>query len=433
MILDWLGNACVALTILGCVMMLISVVGLLHQLRTHLKLRAAGVAEEQAQLAYRLPPDQSLPHVVVQIPSFNEGAIIQRSIGNLLQLDWPMDKLHIQVCDDSTDDTTALARSAAERARAAGFDVTVLHRSDRTDFKAGALQNAMGNSPYEYFAILDVDYLPASNFLRRCMAALLSAPKLAFVQARTDFLNPNENWLTRAQTIMLDYHYGLEQPTRSWAGDVLPFNGTCGIWRRAAIEAGGGWRGDMLCEDWDLSYRAWLVGWRGIFLHSVSVVGELPTKLRAWVRQQNRWATGVGQVVASMLPLLLRDHRLSEGQRRGALFPLALWIGHVSFAATLFPAVAAVLLKPSIALPFALGVYAVYLIAVVALYVGMLIAQRFVGRSMSLLQYSFYFQIVPYLMLYTSWQNLRSVPATLLGRRRVFERTPKTGSVAQPL
>jgi cellulose synthase/poly-beta-1,6-N-acetylglucosamine synthase-like glycosyltransferase len=262
------------------------------------------------------------------------------------------------------------------------------------------------------------------------MAVLISEEKMAFVQARTDFLNPDENWLTRAQTIMLDFHYGLEQPTRSWAGRMLPFNGTCGIWRRAAIVAGGGWRGDMLCEDWDLSYRAWHAGWRGSFLHSVSVLGELPTEFAVWVRQQNRWATGVGQVVLRMLPVLFRDRQLTAGQRRGALLPLALWSGHVSFAATLFPAIAAELLRPS--LPFALGVYAVYLAAVVALYGAMLIAKRFVGRPTPLWQYSIYFQIVPYLMLYTSWQNLKSLPATMMGRRRIFERTPKRGSLALP-
>jgi cellulose synthase/poly-beta-1,6-N-acetylglucosamine synthase-like glycosyltransferase len=430
MILDWLANLLVALTVLGCVIMLAAVLGLLYQVRTHLALRRRGVAQEQAWLAHPLPADNALPHVVVQIPSFNEGAIVERSIATAIALDWPKDKLHIQVCDDSTDGTTELARVAAEHARAEGFDVTVLPRSERTDFKAGALQSAMAKSAHAYFAILDVDYLPPPEFLRRCMAVLLSDAKMAFVQARTDFLNPDENWLTRAQTIMLDFHYGLEQPTRSWAGDVLPFNGTCGIWRRTAIEAGGGWNGDMLCEDWDLSYRAWLAGWRGVFVHSVSVLGELPTQLGVWVRQQNRWATGVGEVTLNMLPVLLRDRKLTPDERRGALLPLALWTGHMSFAATLILAVLAGMLRPS--WTFGLGVYAVYLTAVVALYCAMLVAKRFVGRPTPLWQYSIYFQIVPYLMLYTSWQNLKSLPATLLGRRRIFDRTPKRGSVALP-
>jgi cellulose synthase/poly-beta-1,6-N-acetylglucosamine synthase-like glycosyltransferase len=392
-------------------------------------LRSEGIASEAQRIAHRLPPDAALPHVVVQIPVFNEGPIVERGIASAARLDWPKDKLHIQVCDDSTDRTTELARAAAQRAAAAGVDVLVLHRDDRRDFKAGALRAAMASTPHHFFAILDVDYVPQPDFLRRCMAALTSESNFAFVQARPDFLNRDQNSLTRAQAIILDFHYGLEQPTRSWANHALPFNGTCGIWRRAAIEAGGGWRGDTLTEDWDLSYRAMLKGWRGVFLATVAVPGELPTKFSAWVSQQKRWAAGIGEVSKKVLPALLLDRNLSRKERWGAFFPLGAWFGDVMFPATFFCAVVAMLLIPSIALSLGLTVYAAFVGAALALFGLMLVANRFLKRMTPLVPFLVDFAVVLGLLLYIIWANFQSLPATLVGRQRIFVRTPKEGSV----
>jgi len=430
MLREVLGQAFFALTLFGCLILVLATLALIFLLSRHLALRARGVAEEAWRLAGPLPPDAALPHVVVQIPSYNEGAIVARGIASAALLDWPKDKLHIQVCDDSTDDTTALAQAAVQRCVATGIDAVVLHRTDRWEFKAGALQSAIAQTPHDYFAILDVDYVPHPDFLRRCMTALIADPKLAFVQARPDFLNSGENLMTRAQTFMLDYHYGIEQATRSWGGMMLPFNGTCGIWRRAAIDAGGGWSGDTLNEDWDLSYRAWNAGWRGTFLATVPVPGELPTGLGAWMTQQRRWASGIGQVALKLLPRVLRNPDLSFSERWGGLFPLFAWFGHVMFAVTMILAVIALLLKPSLGWRFALFVYAVYLFGWAALFGSMLIANRFVGRNTPLWRYVIDFQIVPYLTLYVCWANLRSLPATLMGRSRVFVRTPKRGSAS---
>ena len=135
--IDWLGNVLVALTVVGCAAMLTVVVSFFFQVRTFLALRSGAIAEERQRLERPLPPDEALPHVVVQLPTYNEGAIVERAIANAVRLDWPKDKLHVQVCDDSTDGTTAIAQAAAQQARDAGFDVVVLHRGDRTDFKAG--------------------------------------------------------------------------------------------------------------------------------------------------------------------------------------------------------------------------------------------------------------------------------------------------------
>lgn len=426
MMLEWLGNVFVALTLMGCAIMVAAVLTPLYQLRSHLALRPRGLAEEEQGLAHPLPPDDSLPHVVVQIPSFNEGALIERSIAAAARLDWPKGKLHIQVCDDSTDQTTALARAAA--ARAEGIDVTVLHRGDRSDFKAGALRNAMAQTEHAYFAILDVDYVAPPDFLRRCMAVLLADRQLAFVQARVDFFNSGDNWLTRAQRIILDFHYGIEQATRSWGDQVLPFNGTCGIWRRAAIEAADGWSGATVAEDLDLSYRAWLKGWHGSYVTSVTVFGELPTRLRVWTSQQRRWAAGVGEVAFRMLPVLFRRQ---GSERWGAIFPLAVWFGHVTFAATILLAAIAMILKPSMALLLGLTVYVVLLVAATALLVAMRWANRLLRPGTSFWRFYVDFIPVSYLLLYTSWANFRSLPTTLLGRGRVFVRTPKTGVAAK--
>jgi cellulose synthase/poly-beta-1,6-N-acetylglucosamine synthase-like glycosyltransferase len=431
--LEWAGNVFLALTLAGCAIMMIAVLTPLYQLRNHRALRVQGLAREEQGLAHPLPEDHALPHVVVQIPSFNEGALVERSITAAARLDWPKDKLHIQVCDDSTDETTAFARAAAARARADGIDAVVLHRGERRDFKAGALRDAMTAVEHDYFAILDVDYLAPPDFLRRCMAVLLADPQLAFVQARVDFFNSGDNWLTRAQRMMLDFHYGIEQATRSWSQQVVPFNGTCGIWRRAAIEAADGWHGDTLAEDFDLSYRAWLKGWRGTYVTSVTVLGELPTRVRAWTAQQRRWAAGFGEVAVRTLPALFRGQGLSAGERWGAIFPLAVWFGHVTFAATIVLAIIAMLLKPSAALWLGLTVYVVLIVTGTVLLVAMRWANRMVRPGTSFWRFYVDFFPVCYLMLYTSWANFRSLPSTFLGRGRIFERTPKTGAAAMHL
>jgi cellulose synthase/poly-beta-1,6-N-acetylglucosamine synthase-like glycosyltransferase len=353
---------------------------------------------------------------------------VERAVAGAAQLDWPRDKLHVQVCDDSTDGTTELARAAAERANAAGVDVAVIRRADRSEFKAGNLRNAMAHTRHDYFAIFDVDYVAPPDFLRRCMAALLADPGLAFVQARIDYLNPGESALTRAQAIQLDQHSGLEQATRSWAGQPVPFNGTCGVWRRAAIEQAGGWRGDTLSEDWDLSYRAWAKGWRSAFLVTVTAAGELPAGFGAWASQQRRWAAGAGEVGRRMLPAARQAFGRSLGEAAGALLPFATWLAHAMFAATLIVAAAAMLLRPASAVALGVAVYVVLAAAILALFAAVVVVDRTLARNTPVARLLLDFPMVLLLQLYTSWAILCSLPGTLFGRERVFVRTPKRGS-----
>jgi cellulose synthase/poly-beta-1,6-N-acetylglucosamine synthase-like glycosyltransferase len=431
MMLEWLGNFFVALTVVGCAFMAAVVLAFFHQLRRYHALRPGALAREQELLARALPPDDALPHVVVQLPSFNEGPIVERSVANATQLDWPRDKLHVQVCDDSTDATIDFARAAAQRARADGFDVVVLHRDDRTDYKAGALHEGLTKTTHDYFLILDVDYISSPDVLRRCMTVMLARPEIAFVQARLDFFNAGQNPLTRAQRTMLDFHYGIEQAIRGWGNQMVPFNGTCGIWRRAAIAAGGGWSGATVSEDMDLSYRAWLKGWRGVYMTSIAVSGELPARLQVWMAQQRRWAAGVGEVAVKMLPVLFSSRAMPASERLGAAHPLASWFGYLMVTVTIVLASVASLLKPSLALLLGLTVLLLLLAIVVALFVVMRAINRLVHPGTSLRKFIVDFLPVPFLALYISWANFRSLPKTLLGRRRVFARTPKTGATAK--
>jgi cellulose synthase/poly-beta-1,6-N-acetylglucosamine synthase-like glycosyltransferase len=312
------------------------------------RLRERGLDREEELLATPLPPDEELPHVVVQIPSFNEGPVLRRGVEAAAGLDWPRDKLHIQILDDSTDETAEIARAVAAELRAEGFDVVALQRADRSGYKGGALHEAMQQTPHDYFAIFDVDYVPEHDFLRLCMRPFFAEPQTAFVQARFDFLNPHENALTEMQMVTLDAHLGIEQATRCWAGHPLPFNGTCGIWQRAAIEAGGGWKGDTVTEDLDLTYRGWIKGWRALFLTSVAVPGELPSDTGTWLRQQQRWQDGFRHVSMRMFPVILKSRDIKLSAKAAALLHLCMSLNQPLLLVGVVSGLLAALLAPSL-------------------------------------------------------------------------------------
>ena len=287
----------------------------------HLLHRRGHMAREARLLAMPLPAE--LPHVLVQLPTFNEGALIKRLAARVGQMHWPRERLHIQILDDSTDGSEIHAQEAATLLRAQGLDAVVLHRTQRNGYKAGALAGGLRHSTADFVAILDADYLPAPDFLEQCIRPFLADPRLALVQARCDYLNGGENIITQAQQRILDAHYAIEQPARSWAGQILPFNGTCGMWRRAALDAAGDWEGDTLAEDMDVSYRAQLAGWRALFLISVTVPGELPRSFGDWRQQQFRWTKGSAQVARKLLPAVWRSP-VALGAKIGATFHLGM-------------------------------------------------------------------------------------------------------------
>ena len=337
-----------AIFVVCCVLLAAFVGSLLYMVVLHHRLKEKGLDRERRLLATPLPPDTALPHVVVQIPSFNEGPVLRRGVEAAARLDWPRDKLHIQVLDDSTDETAELARTVVAELQAQGLDVVSLQRTDRSGFKGGALHEAMQKTPYDYFAIFDVDYVPPTDFLRVCMRPFFANPNWAFVQARFDFLNPHENALTEMQMVTLDAHLGIEQATRCWAGHPLPFNGTCGIWQRAAIEAGGGWKGDTVTEDLDLTYRGWVKGWRALFLTSVAVPGELPADTKTWLRQQQRWQDGFRHVSLRMVPAILRSRDITPSAKAAALLHLCMSLNQPVLLVGVVSGLLAALLAPSL-------------------------------------------------------------------------------------
>ncbi len=246
------------------------------------------------------------PRVCVQLPIYNERHVAARLIKAVAALDYPHDRLQIQVLDDSTDETQRIVQRAVARYRRRGLDIVQLHRKQRQGFKAGALAEGLAQVNAELIAIFDADFIPPPDFLRRTVS-YFSDPRLGCVQTRWDHLNRDYSPLTRAQAMGIDAHFVIEQTARHRAGFFINFNGTAGLWRRACIEAVGGWQGDTLTEDLDLSYRAQLRGWRFMYLPQVAVPAEIPAQLEALKRQQFRWAKGSIQTAIKLMGPLLRS------------------------------------------------------------------------------------------------------------------------------
>jgi cellulose synthase/poly-beta-1,6-N-acetylglucosamine synthase-like glycosyltransferase len=250
--------------------------------------------------------DHELPGVTVQLPLYNEQYVVEGLLRCVCALDYPRDRLQIQVLDDSTDETRMIAADAVALWRSKGFDVELLHRSDRRGFKAGALEAGLGQAKFGLVAIFDADFRPLPDFLRQAVH-YFNDESVAVVQGRWGHLNERDSLLTRVQSVMLDGHFLVEHPARNRSGRFFNFNGTAGIWRLAAIRDSGGWQGETLTEDLDLSYRAQLRGWRFVYDPAIVCPAELPVEMNAFKSQQHRWAKGSVQVMKKILPTVLRS------------------------------------------------------------------------------------------------------------------------------
>lgn len=272
------------------------------------------------------PPSHEWPAVAVQLPIYNERFVVEQLIKAVAALDYPADRLTIQVLDDSTDDTAALARAQVAQYKARGLNIEHIQRPERSGYKAGALAYGLARANAEFVAIFDADFIPPSDFLRRTIPHFAD-PQIGMVQTRWGHLNAEFSLLARAQAMMLDGHFGIEQTVRSQTGLLLNFNGSAGVWRKICIEDAGGWRADTIAEDLDLSYRAQLRGWRLHYLPNVVAPAEIPTTLGAFKRQQFRWAKGSIQCLRKMgRPLLLSSK--SGWQKGQALIHLAGYVVH---------------------------------------------------------------------------------------------------------
>jgi cellulose synthase/poly-beta-1,6-N-acetylglucosamine synthase-like glycosyltransferase len=378
-------------------------------------------AVEEATVS--LPDD--LPRVLVQLPVFNEPTVVERALLAAGALDWPRDRLKIQLLDDSTDLTSDIAVHAIARLRKEGIDADHVRRSDRTGFKAGALAAGMALDDSPYVAVFDADFVPPSDWLKRTMAAMLAHPKAAFVQTRIEWGNGNHNALTRTQRLMQDAHFAVEQDVRARRGVPFQFNGTGGIWRRAAVEEAGGWSHDTLSEDLDLVLRTHLKGWGGVFLMEPHVVGELPQNLDDFRVQQSRWSKGFVQVARKLLLPIWKSDLSGEAKftttvalGQQLVFPV-LVVGVIGLVVSAFG-------HDGVPGFFRFLLWMWFVSVVVILFGTTFGAYRKLKRG-GIGQYLVTALSVPVVIGYLAAANAGAIVSAGFGKKTEFTRTPKTG------
>jgi cellulose synthase/poly-beta-1,6-N-acetylglucosamine synthase-like glycosyltransferase len=274
-----------------------------------------------------VPTDSGLPHVTVQLPIYNERYVIQRLIEAVVRLHYPRDRMEIQVLDDSTDGTAAIAARLVQHYRQAGFNMVLRHRQHRQGYKAGALKEGLAIAKGEFVAIFDADFVPEADFLLQTLP-FFQDPRVAMVQGRWGHVNRDYSPLTLAQSFGIDGHFWVEQSARCWSGLFMNFNGSGGIWRRQAIDDAGGWQADTLTEDLDLSYRAQLRGWRLKFVPHVVCPAEIPVQISSLQNQQHRWAKGSIQTAKKLIPQILKAEKLPLFTKCQAIFHLTNYLVH---------------------------------------------------------------------------------------------------------
>ncbi|MEM6314247.1 MAG: glycosyltransferase, partial [Planctomycetota bacterium] len=289
-------------------------------------------------------PFDQLPRITVQLPMFNEGLVSERVIDAACNLDYPRELLEVQVLDDSTNDSVEISRAAVERWKAQGVDITHLHRTDRTGYKAGALAEGMKSATGEFIAIFDADFIPKPDLLRNVVDHFTD-DEVGMVQVRWDHLNRDASLLTKSQAIFLDGHFVIEHTARNRSGRFMHFNGTAGVWRKRTIDDAGGWQHDTLTEDLDLSYRAQLKGWNFVYLPQYAAPAELPPEILAFKQQAHRWTKGSVQTGIKLLPRVLASPQLPYAIKSEAFFHLTNTVVHplmVILTVLIYPAFIAV-------------------------------------------------------------------------------------------
>lgn len=297
---------------------------------------------EAARIAEARYREAELPFVTIQLPLFNEATVAARLLSAAGAMDYPRDRFEIQVLDDSTDETELIARRKVEELRSSGVQAEYVRRSNRVGYKAGALEHGLERARGEFIAIFDADFIPQPSFLRDIIHHFTDA-SVGMVQTRWAHLNRSTNLLTEVQALMLDGHHLVENRARFGSGCFFNFAGTGGIWRRAAIDAAGGWQHDTLTEDLDLSYRAQMAGYRFVYRPDITTPSELPEDMSALRAQQYRWAKGTVQTARKLMPTLLR-HPATWHQRIEGAFHM---LPHVAYP---FMMLMSVLMLPALLL-----------------------------------------------------------------------------------
>jgi cellulose synthase/poly-beta-1,6-N-acetylglucosamine synthase-like glycosyltransferase len=364
-----------------------------------------------------------LPRVTVQLPIFNEQFVVDRLVESICKMEYPRDRLDIQVLDDSTDETRQVARDVVERYAALGHPITYIHRVNREGFKAGALQNGMNTSKGEFIAIFDADFVPPEDWLLRVVHHF-AEPVVGMVQTRWTHLNRSYSFLTEVEAILLDGHFILEHGGRSRSNVFFNFNGTAGMWRRQAIEEAGCWQHDTLTEDTDLSYRAQLKGWQFKYVQDIECPAELPIEMTAFKTQQARWAKGLIQTSKKVLPMVFRSD-VRWRIKMEAWLHLTANISYplmILFSTLLLPAMIIrsfggwfqmLLIDLPLFLASTFSISSFYLVSQKELF------PRKWGRTL------LYLPILMSLGIGLTLTNTRAVMEALLGIKSAFKRTPK--------
>jgi len=366
--------------------------------------------------------EAELPRITVQLPLFNELYVVERLLKAVTAIDYPREKLEIQVLDDSTDETTKVAAAAVAKYAEQGFDIHYIHRLDRTGFKAGALENGNKTAKGDLFAIFDADFVPKPDCLRK-LVDFFTDGMVGCAQMRWSHINGQYNLLTRLQTIMLDGHFVVEQTTRNRTGGFFNFNGTAGIWRRQAIEMSGGWQHDTLTEDTDLSFRAQLMGWKFVYLLDEEAPAEIPVEINAFKAQQRRWAKGVMQVGIKLYPRIW----LAPLPFRVKLEMFFRLTGNISYPLMI---VASFLQFPLLLVRYNQPFYHLMVLDLPLLFFSSISVVLFYGSAVWYLDEKraprlLHLPLVMGLGIGLAFSNARAVLEALLGVKSEFVRTPK--------
>ncbi|HLE16502.1 MAG TPA: cellulose synthase family protein [Anaerolineales bacterium] len=372
------------------------------------------------------PEPDSWPLVTVQLPIYNEIYVAERLIRAAAGIDYPPHLLEIQVLDDSTDETTSMVEEVVARLRAENRMITCLHRTNRVGFKSGALAEGMGHARGEFIAIFDADFIPPRDFLKRTLPYFRD-PRLGYIQTRWGYTNRNYSYLTYLQALAIDAHFMIEQHARSQSGYFFNFNGSAGIWRKSTIIDAGGWKSDTLTEDLDLSYRAILKGWQGLYLRDLVSPAELPVSITAFRRQQYRWARGSLECAGKYLPVIW-DLSIPLSKKIEASLHLLGYGVHLLLCllVLLNPLVLALSLRYA-GLVSLFGIAVVFNLATFAQAFFLLAAQKQVGKQ--------WWKSVPMVMLMTAAgtgmmvNTARAAIDIIRGKVVGFERTPKYGII----
>lgn len=380
--------------------------------------------EKQQALPAPLPDE--LPFVTVQMPVYNEALVVEELIETVCRLDYPADRIEFQVLDDSTDETTGRAAAVVARMAQQGHKIELLHRENREGYKAGALAAGLESAQGELVAVFDADFRPAADFLKQ-LVGHFSDPRVGCVQARWIFNNREDTQLTRAQAMFLDGHFVLEQGARFRSGCMFNFNGTAGILRRTMIDDAGGWQGDTLTEDADLSYRAQLRGWRFVLRPDVEVLSELPADIASFQMQQARWAKGLMQTAVKLMPQILRADVPGRVKAEA-------WLHLTANVTYIFMFLLSVLAVPAVAIRFERLGWVWLLLELPVFAATWLSLGVFYMRAEQVLfgsKWTRSLGLIPAAMavgIALTISNLKAVMEALVGKRTAFERTVKYGA-----